>query len=670
MNATAPDPQDPEPLPRTTFERLRRLLVGSPRDLRDRRIFHHIALIPILAWVGLGADGLSSSAYGPEEAFRALGEHKYLAVALAVATAATVFVIAAAYSRLIEVFPQGGGGYVVATALLGPRLGLISGAALLIDYVLTITISIAAAGAALFSFLPLEWNGWRVHDWKVHFDLLMIVLLTVLNVRGLKESVLVMLPIFVLFAGTHLVTILGGFIGHIPQAAETAGHLGRDFQSGAEQLGWLGLILLFLHAYSLGGGTYTGIEAVSNGLQILREPRVQNGKRTMRYMAISLAFVASSLLLLYLIWDVEPQPGKTMNAVLLQAMTDGIPGGHWFALATILSQGALLIVAAQAGFVGGPRTLANMAADSWVPHRFSAVCERLTTHNGIALMGVASAAALIYTQASVSHLVVLYSINVFITFSLSTFGMLKRSWQLPRGTPRRAHDRALYGVAFLLCSTILVVTIFEKFHHGGWLTLVVTGSVVLLCLWIRRHYQTVYAKLNQLYAELEKLPQLVRGTPGALQPSQPTAAILVGGYGGLGIHTLMNIFRAFPDHFRNIVFVSVGVLDSGEFKGEETVDALRARTQAALDRYVALADKLGIASTSRMAIGTDVVEQAETLCLEVTREFPRTTFFAGKVIFSRENWYHRLLHNETAFAVQKRLQWAGFVMVILPARVR
>lgn len=133
-------------------ERLKRLVVGAPRDLTDRSIFHRLSLIPFLAWVGMGADGLSSSAYGPEEAFLTLGQHTYLAVFLAAAMAFTVAIISTGYARIIEAFPHGGGGYVVATKLLGPRIGVVSGSALVVDYVLTITVSTAAAGDVLFSF--------------------------------------------------------------------------------------------------------------------------------------------------------------------------------------------------------------------------------------------------------------------------------------------------------------------------------------------------------------------------------------------------------------------------------------------------------------------------------------------------------------------------------------
>ncbi|HET6230242.1 MAG TPA: hypothetical protein VFE05_09250, partial [Longimicrobiaceae bacterium] len=142
--------------------RIKDAVLGKPRDVQDPRTYHSIALVALLAWVGLGADGLSSSAYGPDEAFRALGEHTYLAVALALATTLTVLVISVAYSQIIRRFPFGGGGYVVASELLGPRFGVVSGAALLVDYVLTISVSIASGADQVFSVLPAAWHAWKL----------------------------------------------------------------------------------------------------------------------------------------------------------------------------------------------------------------------------------------------------------------------------------------------------------------------------------------------------------------------------------------------------------------------------------------------------------------------------------------------------------------------------
>ena len=663
-----PEAPSPDESGSSLFTRVRRLLIGPPRDLADRSVFHNLSLVAFLAWVGLGADGLSSSSYGPSEAFRVLVQHRYLAIGLAALTAFTVFVIAIAFRRIVEAFPHGGGGYLVATKLLGKRAGVVSGCALLVDYILTITVSIAAAGDALFSLLPMEWQAW-----KLPVEVLLILMLVVLNLRGVRESVMSLLPIFLLFLATHVILIVAGIVLQWGQLPSTASTMHADFQQGLQTLGLGGMLLLFLHAYSLGGGTYTGLEAVSNGLPVMREPRVATARRTMSYMAVSLAFTAGGLIVCYLLWDVRFVEGKTINAVLSESFAARLSLGSWFTIITLISEGALLIVGAQAGLIAGPRVLANMAIDSWFPRRFAALSERLTTQNGILLMGLASLAALFYTGGEVRHLVVMYSINVFLTFSLAMLGMLRGAWQRARQKRPAAewrHDIGLFLTSFLLCVTILIITTIEKFLHGGWLTIAVTGGLVVLCFAIRRHYRRIGEKVAKLYMQLANIPRTHHEPLGRIDPAQPTAVILVGGYGGLGIHTFLNALRLFPGHFRNVVFVSAGVIDSGGFKGVGAVEELRAQTEAYLTRYVELAHGVGVPATFRLSIGIDVVNELEHLCLEVAKEFPRSTFFAGKILFEREHWYQHLLHNETAFAVQKRLQWAERTMVILPARVR
>jgi hypothetical protein len=485
--------------------------------------------------------------------------------------------------------------------------------------------------------------------------------------------VLALLPIFLLFVATHVVLIGGGILGHLGELDAATARVSSGLGRGAETLGMGGLILLFLRAYSLGGGTYTGIEAVSNGLPIMREPRVATGKRTMLYMGTSLALAASGLLLCYLLWQVTPVPGKTMNAALVERVLGGLPFGRALVVSTLFAEAMLLVVAAQAGFIDGPRVLSTMAVDSWVPHRFAALSERLTTRNGILLMGAAGLAALLYTRGDVGRLVVMYSINVFVTFSLSMVAMLRLWSGRPAGYPRRRRRLALFGAGAALCLTILAVTVTEKFAAGGWVTLVLTASLLAACVLVRRHYRGVLARVDQLYRELGDLP-LATGAgdprPAPVDRHLPVAAILVGSYGGVGIHTVLNVLRAFPGHFHGLVFLSVGVVDSGEFKGEGGVEGLRARTEEMLARYLALSARLGLPATYRLAIGTDVLAEAETLCLAVAREYSHTTFFAGKLIFRRERWWQRLLHNETALALQERLQWAGRTMVTMPIRVR
>ncbi|MDO8629810.1 MAG: APC family permease [Phycisphaerales bacterium] len=649
----------------TFVQRVKRLIFGRPRDLSDSQLVHHISVVAFLAWIGLGADGLSSSAYGPEEAFRTLGRETYLAVPLALLMMTTVFVISYAYSRIIEEFPHGGGGYIVSTAILGPRAGIVSGAALMVDYVLTITISIAAAGDALFSMLPSAW-----HEFKLPTEVVLVAGLTVINIRGLKESIVMMMPVFLLFLATHVVLIAGGILGHGAELPTLARDLHGDFRAGLSTLGVGGMLLLFMHAYSLGGGTYTGIEAVSNGLSIMREPRVKTAKRTMLYMAISLALTAGGLILCYLLSNVQFEPGMTMNAVLSGQVADNLSLGPVFVVLTLVSEGALLVVAAQTGFVAGPRVLANMAIDSWAPRRFASLSERLTTRNGIVLMGGAALAALLYTRGDVRHIVVMYSINVFLTFSLTELSMC--SFWIGGRKKRTDWKRkiSIHTIGLVMCSTILAVTVYEKFREGGWITLTVTGMVLLVCFFVRHHYDQVAQKLKRLDRDLVRESPAPRGAIPALDPAAPTAAVLVSNYDGLGIHSVMNIPRIFPGTFKNFVFVSVGVVDSADFRGAFAVDAVRQRREAAGAKYVALANSLGVPATFRYAIGTDVVDEAVKLCQSVAVEFSRVTFFAGKIVFERERWLEPLLHNQTAFAIQRRLHWAGNAMVILPVRVR
>jgi amino acid transporter len=631
----------------------------------DKSIFRKISLIPILAWVGLGADGLSSSAYGPEEAFRALGEHTYLAIFLAIATALTVFIISYAYSRIIENFPHGGGGYIVATHTLGEKAGVVSGCALLVDYVLTITVSIASCGDALFSFLPMQY-----HHYKLPFKALLIVILIVLNIRGVKESVSPMVPIFLTFVLTHVFMIGYGILTHIPTVTTVAGDIQSGFHYGLTSLGGWGMVLLFLHAYSLGGGTYTGIEAVSNGLQIMREPKVQTGKRTMVYLASSLAITAGGIFICYLLLRVHHVEGQTFNAVLAGNLFN-----HWgyygrgLAFITIFSEGALLFVAAQTGFIDGPRVMANMAIDSWFPHRFAALSERLTMRNGVVMMGVAALCLLIYTDGAISKLIVMYSINVFLTFSISQLGMSRFFIRKRRTDPEWKKHLSVHLVGLALCATILIITTIEKFGEGGWVTLLITSVLITACYVIKGHYTSVKKEIGKLDKLMVHIPATGPMNTAPVNPKEMTAIQLVSGFNGFGVHTLLSIVRNFPHVYKNFIFVSVAVVDSGSFKGAEEIDNLNESIRDSLKKYVELARKLGLPAEFRYETGTDVVETATRLCKDITLEYPRSTVFTGQLTFRLEKSYHKLLHNETAFAIQRHLQWEGVTTVILPIRV-
>jgi amino acid transporter len=448
----------------------------------------------------------------------------------------------------------------------------------------------------------------------------------------------------------------------------------QDTHQAVSSLGLFGVIVIFLRAFSLGGGTFTGIEAVSNSTDILREPRVETGKRTMMYMAISLSFTAGGILLCYLLNNVHEEAGRTLNASLWDIVTrswqvGGIQVGTAVVWLTLLSEGALLFVAAQTGFTAGPRTLAAMAVDNWVPKRFAHLSERLVAQNGIIGMGVAAAVVLVYARGSVDVLVVMYSINVFMTFTLSQLGMV-RHWWLVRKTEahwRRRLIIATTGTA--VTAGILAATTALKFTEGGWMTLLATGALILFCRVVRAHYRRVRGMLSSLDDVLTNLPLPEPKTIAELATDGPTAIVLVESYAGLGIHTMLTIQRMFPRHYRNLVFCSVGLVDSGQFKGAQDVSALEHKVRADLEKFVHLANRMGYYSEYRYTLGTDLIAELEGMCLDLVKEFRRPVVFAGQLVFQRENVFTRSLHHETAFSIQRRLQFAGVQVIILPIRV-
>ncbi|HEY6952469.1 MAG TPA: APC family permease, partial [Bacteroidota bacterium] len=647
----------------------KRAILGAPRNIKDPTVFHRISIIAFLAWVGLGADGLSSSAYGPDESFRALGHHTYLAIGLALATAFTIFIISYAYSRIIEHFPFGGGGYVVASRLLGPKYGLISGSALLVDYVLTISVSIASGADQVFSVLPPE-----TAKYKLIVVSLTIMALMLLNLRGVKESVTILMPIFLVFLVTHVILIFGGIGFHMVEASHVAGEVKQGFNSGLATLGAAGMVALFFRAYSMGAGTYTGIEAVSNGIQIMREPKVETARRTMLYMAVSLALTAGGIMVCYLFFHVTPEPGKTMNAVLLDRFAGGwslgsLPLGNFFVVLTLGAEAALLFVAAQAGFIDGPRIMSNMASDSWLPHRFTSLSDRLTMQNGVFLISAASILTLVLTKGQTTTLVLMYSINVFLTFSLSQMGMVRYWIQHRRKYPDWSRHIVIHLIGLVLCLSILIISLVEKFTEGGWVTLVITVALIGLCIVIKRHYDNVTVHLKRLDDILSDIPPVTTEAAKRTDPRAQTAVLFVKEYGGLGIHSFLSIQRLFPNHFKNYIFVSVHVVDAGGLKGAEDLDQAIEKTEDSLKKYVMLANQMGFAADFRLGMGTEVLVEAERMCLELSKEFPRSIFFAAKLVFQKERWYQRFLHNETAYAFQTRLQFAGLNSMVLPVRV-
>ena len=424
-----------------------------------------------------------------------------------------------------------------------------------------------------------------------------------------------------------------------------------------------------LRAYSLGGGTYTGIEAVSNNVQSLVEPRVRTGKWTMFYMALSLAFTAAGIMVLYLLWDARHVDGRTLNAVTFESIIANIgfgsPAMNQTALVVVLGfEAGLLLVAANTGFLGGPAVLANMAVDSWMPHQFRNLSSRLVTQNGVILMTVAAVVVLLITGGSVSVLVVLYSINVFLTFTLSLLGLV-RYWWLHRADDRWLMRISMSLLGLVVCGGILITSTTEKFLEGGWVPFIITGLVIGIGFAIRRHYSTVAKSVSRAEA-LYAAPAGHVQTIVKLAPDRPTAAFIIGRNRCGLIHAARTVLRTWPGFYRNFLVVSAQPVDVRSYGGDEVLARLKADRLKDMKSYKDLARHNGIASKYYLGFGVDGVEEMVKLWRQARAEFPNIVFFASKLVFANETWFTRILHNQIVSAMQLRLQMEGMQMVILP----
>jgi len=486
-----------------------------------------------------------------------------------------------------------------------------------------------------------------------------------------KESVKVLTPIFLLFVLTHLFVVVYTIVVNSWQFPLVFQTVKSELSQTHRELGAWGMFFLMMKAYSLGAGTYTGIETVSNGLPTLREPRVETGKRTMIYMAVSLSVTVVGLILGYLFFQVQPMTGKTLNAVLFGTIArDWGKPGELFVLITLFSEATLLFIAAQAGFIGGPRVLSNMALDRWFPSKFTSLSDRLVAQNGIMLMGLTALLAMVLTGGSVKLLVVLYSINVFITFCLSQAGMVKHWW--------KSHERGwqkkllINGSGLILCTFILISVVILKFFDGGWITLFITGSLIVLAVYIKRHYEETMRQLGRLdelvaAALTQQAGQKTAEVP--LDPKSKTAVLLVNGYNGLGLHTLFNVIRLFGKEFRNFVFVEIGVVNAGNFKGSEEMENLQKKIETDVARYVAFLNSQGYYAKGLCYVGLEVMEEVEARSAEILAQYPNAVFFGGQLVFAKETIMKRLFHNYTVFALQSMFYHKGIPFVILPIRV-
>ena len=466
------------------YEGARRILFGArltSEEEADERLSKKTGLA-ILA-----SDNISSSAYATEEAMRVLAIAGSAALALtmpiAIAVCVVLAVVILSESRVIRAYPNGGGSYIVAKDNHGVIPGLIAASALLIDYVLTVAVSSAAGVAAISSFVP------AVHDHRVLWSLALIALLTVGNLRGIREA-------GVIFAAPTYVYVLSllGLIGYglfrIVSGDAPVAVIPRDaFEpTGLELL----TPLIVLRAFASGSVGLTGSEAIANGVPNFKPPESRNAVITLVWMGTIFGTLFLGLTYLATHIGIVPDQSEleTVNSMLTRSLVgDGTP----FYYLVQLSTAVILLLAANTGFSGFPRLASVLADDRFMPRQFAFRGERLAFSFGIIALALMSAAVLAAFHGSVTELVPLYTIGVFAAFTLSQSGLVRRWWRLRNPGWRLSVFINSFGT--LVTGTVLVVVVYTKFFYGAWMVLLVMPILVGLLFAINRHYRTVHDAL-------------------------------------------------------------------------------------------------------------------------------------------------------------------------------
>ena len=622
----------------------KRILVGRP--FRSDRLSHTL-LSKRIALPVFASDAMSSVAYAPEEIFLVLSLAGLSAYAftpwVGLAVVVVMLAVVTSYRQNVRAYPSGGGDYEVVTTNLGQRPGLVVGSALLIDYVLTVAVSISAAAANIGSAVPL------VGTHRVEFAVVAIVLLTAVNLRGIRESgtafaiptyAFVVAIFGMIIWGVLRVTVFGDEI-----RAESAD---LELASSGDQLAGVALAFLVLRSFAQGCAALTGVEAISNGVPAFRKPKSRNAARTLLLLGgIAVSMLMGLILLAQLTGVViaeDPSTQlvgapagyeqQTMVAQIARAVFDTFPVGFYFVTA---ATALILVLAANTAFNGFPVLGSILAQDRYLPRQLHTRGDRLAFSNGIVFLAGGAILFVVAFQAEVTQLIQLYVVGVFISFTLSQAGMV-RHWNRLLGTEddpgarnRIRRSRAINAFGLLMTALVLVVVLVTKFLLGAWIALVAMGAIFLVMQAIRRHYDRIAA-------------EMVPRPSDTVLPSRNHAIVLVS---TLHLPTLRALAYARATRPDVLEAVTVNV-----------DDATTRRLVGEWDR-MELPVSLKVVESPYREITKPVLDYVK----RVRSDNPRNvvTVFIPEYVVG--HWWEQVLHNQSALRLKTRLLFEPGVMV-------
>ncbi|WP_019816647.1 APC family permease, partial [Saccharomonospora saliphila] len=622
----------------------KRILLGRPfrSDRLPRTLLPKRIALPVFS-----SDPLSSMAYAPEEILLMLslaGASAYVYTPwVGIAVALVLVIVVASYRQNVRVYAGGGGDYTVATVNHGPRLGLAVGAALTVDYILTVAVSISSAAANIGSAVPF------VSDHKVEFAVLAIAVLAAVNLRGVRESgTLFAIPVYAFVFGILGMIVWGAVRTFVFGERPRAESAGLELASDPEALAGLGLAFVILRAFSSGSVALTGVQAVANGVPAFRKPRGRNASATLLLMGMLATAMFLGLLFLAEVSGVviaedpatqlvnapEGYEQKTLVAQLAGAVFAGIEPAVWY---VIFFTGLVLVLAANTAFNGFPVLGSTLAQDRFLPRQLHTRGDRLAFSNGILLLAGVAILLVIGFNAEVTALIQLYIVGVFVSFVLSQSGMIRhwnralRSETDPQARGRIRRAQVINMVGLVTTASVLLIILATKFAEGAWISLAAMAVIYSIMRTIRRHYDRVAEELR----ESEKEVTL---------PSRNHAIVLVSHLHRPALRALAYAKATRPDVLEA---VTVNVDDA------ETRALLRQWTE----RKVAI--PLKVVESPYREVTKPVLDYVRRVRGDQPRDV--VTVFIPEYVVGR--WWEQLLHNQTALRLKGRLLFQSRVMV-------
>ncbi|MDQ4105016.1 MAG: APC family permease [Actinomycetota bacterium] len=630
---------------------VKRILVGRP--FRSERL-SYILLPKRIALPVFASDALSSVAYAPEQLFLVLSIAGLSAYALApwvgLAVALVMLVVVTSYRQNVRAYPSGGGDYEVATVNLGPTAGLVVASALLVDYVLTVAVSISAAASNIGSAAPF------VATHKVTFAVAAIAALTAANLRGIRESgTAFAIPTYAFMVG--IAAMLGwGFFRVLQGEQLRAESAGFELRAEGDHLVGIALVFLVLRAFTSGCVALTGVEAISNGVPAFRKPKSRNAATTLLLLGTISVTMLMGLIVLAQLAGVKmaDDPArqltgapagyeqKTLMAQLALAVFDGFPVGFYFV--TVVTA-LILVLAANTAFNGFPVLGSILALDRYLPRQLHTRGDRLAFSNGIVFLAGAATVLVVAFGAEVTRLIQLYIVGVFVSFTLSQSGMV-RHWNrlLARETDpmerrRMRRSQAINVVGLTMTGSVLVVVLITKFTQGAWIAIAAMVAIFLVMKGIRKHYDRVSAEL------------VPRETDTVL-PSRNHAIVLVS---TLHMPTLRAL--AYARATRPDVLEAVTV----------NVDDASTRNLVAQWKARELPVRLKVIESPYREITKPVVDYVKRARSDNPRNV--VTVFIPEYVVG--HWWEHVLHNQSALRLKARLLFEpGVMMTSVPWQLR